>query len=177
MSASEAFDNLTTLVSQATSPSLQLQSESWKRVNPKWSMVVRVFVNMLTNEEVIPRLAAARTVVDLKAVLFVDHYLARVRNIHFKRHIRELLANTQVPLETIETYAALSFAREAIWQEEGLSSIDKHELLYSVEAAAAQLNMEPEALYRNILADEVNAELYICRTEIEKLLSQEVRSG
>ncbi|OQY47806.1 MAG: hypothetical protein B6242_04095 [Anaerolineaceae bacterium 4572_78] len=169
MNMSNNQDNIISLISQTSSPTLKLYQQEWKRVNPKWSMVARVFINMLTNEEVIPRLATATTIENLKAVLFVDHYLTSVKNNQFRNQIRVLLSNDMVPLETIETYAALSFAREAIWMSGEDESINKNTILYSIEAAASQLNLEPEDLYHAILSDEINAELYLSRTEIERL--------
>jgi hypothetical protein len=170
------LDHVITVISHASSPRLHLQREAGERVNPKWSMVARVLVNMLSNTEVIPRLMEAKTTNDLKAILLVDEYLSVVQNRLFKQQIRELLAAPEVPLETIETFAALSFARDAIWQCEEHEPLDENNILYSIEAAAVQLNVEPEELCYGILDGEVTADLYLTRAEIERLICQKTKS-
>jgi hypothetical protein len=171
-----ALDHVITVISHASSPALQFQREDCERMNPKWSMVARVLVNLLSNAEVIPRLVEAKTTNDLKAILFVDEYLSVVKNRLFKQQIQELLAAPEVPLETIETFAALSFARDAIWQCEEHDPLDENNILYSIEAAAAQLNVEPEHLCYGILNGEITADLYLTRTEIERLICQKTKS-
>ena len=174
--SANTLDHVITVISHASSPKLHLQREDAERVNPKWSMVARVLVNMLSNAEVIPRLAKAKTTNDLKAILLVDEYLSVVQNRLFKQQIRELLAAPDVPLEAIETFAALSFARDAIWKCEEHEPLDENNILYSIVAAAAQLNVEPEELCHSILDGEVAADLYLTRTEIERLLCQRTKS-
>ncbi len=171
-----ALDNVITILSHANRPKLRIQREDCERVNPKWSMVARVLVNMLSNAEVISRLMQAETTNDLKAILLVDEYLSVVKNRLFKQQIRELLAAPEVPLETIETFAALSFARDAIWQCGAHEPLDENNILYSIEAAAAQLNVEPEELCHGILDGEVTADLYLTRAEIERLTCQKTKS-
>jgi hypothetical protein len=170
------LDHVITVISRASSPKLQFQREDGERVNPKWSMVARVMVNMLSNAEVVPRLMQAETTNDLKAILFVDEYLSVVKNRLFKQQIRELLAAPEVSLETIETFAALSFARDAIWECEEHEPLDVKNILYSIEAAAAQLNVEPEQLCYGIWGGEVTADLYLTRAEIERLTCQKTKS-
>ena len=80
-----ALDNIIHLISPRGRGPLQLQRDDWRRVNPKWSMVARVFVNLLTDEAVLPRLTQATTAEELKAILFVDHYLAQVHNHCFRQ--------------------------------------------------------------------------------------------
>ena len=164
-----ALDRVTAIISQASPPGLNLQRIESQRINPKWSMVTRVFVNMLSEEEIVPRLMTAQTVAELKAVLFVDHYLSGIRNGRFGQHIRALLTNPDVPLSVIERYAALSFAREAIWQQESQSDSLEEQVLYSVEAAAVQLGLNPEALYQRIASGTVTAHLYLAWTEVVRL--------
>jgi hypothetical protein len=81
-----------------------------------------------------------------------------------------------VSLETIETFAALSFARDAIWECEEREPLDVKNILYSIEAAAAQLNVEPEQLCYGIWDGEVTADLYLTRAEIERLICQKIKS-
>jgi hypothetical protein len=171
-----ALDHVITVISHASSPKLHLQREDCERVNPKWSMVARVMVNLLSNVEVIPRLMEAKTTNDLKAIMFVDEYLSIVKNRLFKQQIRELLAAPEVSFETIETFAALSFARDAIWECEEHKPLDENNILYSIEAAAAQLNVEPEQLCYGIWDGEVTADLYLTRAEIERLICQKTKS-
>lgn len=171
-----ALDHVITVISQASRPKLQLQRDDCVRVNPKWSMVARVLVNMLSNAEVIPRLVEAKTTNDLKAILFVDEYLSLVKNRLVKQQIREMLSAREVPLETIETFAALGFAREAIWQGGEHEPLDENNILYSIEAAAAQLNVEPDELCQGILDGEVKADLYLTRAEIERLICRATSS-
>ena len=171
MSAS-ALDQVITVISRAGRSKLQLEKQDCERVNPKWSMVARVLVNLLSNEEVVPRLAAAKTVDDLKAILFVDEYLALVKNRLYKQQIQELLATPEVTLDVIETFAALSFARDAIWQCTDQEPLDGNNVIYSLEAAAVQLNVEPGELCQDILDGRVNADLYLTRSEIERLICQ-----
>jgi hypothetical protein len=171
-----ALDHVITVISHASRPKLHLQREDCERVNPKWSMVARVMVNMLSNVEVIPRLMRAETTNDLKAILFADEYLSLVKNRLFKQQIQELLATPEVSFETIETFAALSFARDAIWQCEEHEPLDGNNILYSIEAAAAQLNVEPEELCHGIVDGEVTAGLYLTRAEIERLICQKTKS-
>jgi hypothetical protein len=170
------LDHVIAVISHASSPKLHLEREDGERVNPKWSMVARVMVNMLSNVEVIPRLMQAETTNDLKAILFVDEYLSIVKNRLFEQQIRELLAAPEVPFETIETFAALSFARDAIWQSEQHAPLDESNILYSIEAAAAQLNVEPEELCYSIWDGEVTADLYLTRAELERLKCQKTTS-
>lgn len=164
-----ALDRVTAIISRASPPGLNLQRTESQRINPKWSMVTRVFVNMLSEEEIVPRLTTAQTAAELKAVLFVDQYLSRMRNGRFRHHIRTLLANPDVPLSVIEWYAALSFAREAIWQQESQTNSLEEQVLYSVEAAAVQLGLNPEALYQRIAAGNITAHLYLTWTEVVRL--------
>jgi hypothetical protein len=171
-----ALDHVIAVISHASSPKLHLEREDCERVNPKWSMVARVMVNMLSNVEVIPRLIQAETTNDLKAILFVDEYLSIVKSRLFKLQIQELLAAPEVPFETIATFAALSFARGAIWQCEEHEPLDENNILYSIEAAAAQLNVEPEELCYSIWNGEVTADLYLTRAEIERLICQKTKS-
>ncbi|MBP8002258.1 MAG: hypothetical protein KA314_23230 [Chloroflexi bacterium] len=168
-----ALDNIIHLISPRGRGPLQLQRDDWRRVNPKWSMVARVFVNLLTDEAVLPRLTQATTAEELKAILFVDHYLAQVHNHCFRQQIRELLATPTVPLADIVTYAALSFAHEAIWLEGGEAEpLNKEAIVYKLAAAADQLGVSVETLYQAILDDKINAELVLTRTEIERLAAQ-----
>lgn len=164
-----ALDNVIAIISQAESPTLSLSPESRQRVNPKWSMVAHVFVNMLRQDAVIPRLAQARSLDDLKAILFVDHYVSRIRCAIFRQHLQELLANPAVPLAAIESYAALSFAYNAIWPASPTAAVDKDQVLYSVEAAAVQLGLPVEMLLPAIQAGEVTAGIYLTRAEVERL--------
>jgi hypothetical protein len=117
-------------------------------------------------------LVTAQTVAELKAVLFVDHYLSRIKNGSFRQHIQALLANPAVPLAVIEQYAALSFAREAVWQPESQTDSLEEQVLYSVEAAAVQLGLNPEALYQRIAAGTVAAHLYLTWPEVARLLEE-----
>jgi len=167
-----ALDQVISVISKACIPKLQLEKQDCERVNPKWSMVARVLVNLLSNAEVVPRLVAAKTVDDLKAILFVDEYLALVKNRLFKQQIRELLAAPEVSLDIIETFAALSFARDAIWQCRDQEPLDGDNMLYPLEAAATQLNVEPGELCRAIVDGRVRADLYLTRSEITRLVCQ-----
>jgi len=166
------LDQVTAVISQASPPGLTLQQAESQRINPKWSIVTRVFVNMLSEEDIVPRLVTAQTAAELKAVLFVDHYLSRIRNGRFRQHIQALLANPAVPLTVIEQYAALSFAREAIWQPESQTDSLEEQVLYSVEAAAVQLGLNPEILYQHIADGTVAAHLYLTWTEVARLLEE-----
>ncbi len=164
-----ALDNVEALVSAASQPALELQQETWQRINPKWRIVTRILVTMLSQESILSRLALAQTLNDLKAVLFIDHYLSRVRYGRFQEHIQTLLANPDVPLSVIERYAALSFAYEAIWQPEATF---EETPLYSIAAAAVQLGMEPDEIYQDILGGKIQAELYLSCTEVARLLEE-----
>ena len=78
-----------------------------------------------------------------------------------------------MPLADIVTYAALSFAHEAIWLE-GCEAepLNKEAIVYKLAAAADQLGVSVETLYQAILDDKINAELVLTRTEIERLAAQ-----
>lgn len=166
--------NVAWIVSQPQARQLALEEETLSRVNPKFTMVARAFVRLLGSAEVARRLETARTPDDLKALLVVDDYLARVRDPVLKRQIVELLADPAADVGVIATLAALSYARDAYFEDGAEDArADAEHVLYPVEAAAAQLGREPEALYRAIAAGEVEAVLCLTRAEIERLAGQE----
>ncbi len=90
-------------------------------------------------------------------------------------HVRALLSDPSVPILTIETYVALSLARQIVWRAESGGDIAPDELLFPVDFAAEMLGLESDELYRAILADEVQAALLINRHEVERLAAQQRR--
>ena len=59
---------LVNLFTAAAPTSLDMSDDHWQHVNPRWSMVVRVFVNRLENHCVLPRLETSANVDDLGPV-------------------------------------------------------------------------------------------------------------
>lgn len=139
---------------------------AWRRVNPKWLLVARIFVTLIAGEQVLSRLTVARSLADLKALLCVDQHLGRIRDAAVRRRVCELLASPTTPLAVVEGYAALSFARELAWNDEDGGLADR---VCSVQQAAMQLGVRPETLYQAILDEQVAAELMISSREVERL--------
>jgi hypothetical protein len=164
------MDQVVRLVSEASDSSVSLDTTEWGRVNPKWTMVARVFVNMLQNDVVRPRLLQAENVSELKAVLFVDYYLTLIQDNLFHHQVQALLANPTVPLAVIAYYAALSFARDAVWQCTPDMMPDRGQFAYPIAAVAAHTGMDVEMLYRKIASGEIDAELMMPWAEVEQLL-------
>lgn len=159
------IENVEAIVSKASAPRLTIQHEAWQRINPKWRIVARLFVAMLSEEAILPRLATAETIEDLKAILFVDHYLSRMRYGRFRDQIQELLTSPDVSLAVIERYAAFSFLYKAVWEKDAAPNSP----LYSVEAAAVQLGRTCDEIYQAILEEKIEADLYLSWTEIARL--------
>jgi hypothetical protein len=174
--AMNAPANLLDLLAHAAPTSLDMEEVAWQRVDPRWSMVARVFVNRLQNEAVLPRLERAGDADDLKAALLVDYYLSLTRSPQHRQHVRELLAS-DATLADVATYAALSFAQELLWPDDADAPLDKSQLFYLIPEAAAQLGRLPEQLYADILADRVAAQLVISRAELERLLALQAPDG
>jgi hypothetical protein len=171
------FEQAEQIVAQATYSPLDVTREPWKRINPKFSMIARTFISWLRNETVLSRLEHAQTIDDLKALLVVDEYLARVRQLEHRRQIQELVANTQVPLDLIEVYAALTYLQEALLVANEIPVAERveHELdrvVYTAEAAARQLGWNTEELYEAIARDDVRAELCIRLGELLRVRRQ-----
>jgi hypothetical protein len=170
-----SFEQAEQIVAQATYSPLDVTREPWKRINPKFSMIARTFISWLRNETVLSRLEHAQTIDDLKALLVVDEYLARVRQLEHRRQIQELVANTQVPLDLIEVYAALTYLQEALLVANPVAERVEHELdrvVYTAEAAARQLGWNTEELYEAIARDDVRAELCIRLGELLRVRRQ-----
>jgi len=177
MAKESLLTHIAHLVSQAPSGSLDLKREGWKRINPKYSMIARAFISLLSDETVLARLEHAQSIEDLKALLVVDEYLARVRQLEHRRQIQELVANTQVPLDLIEVYAALTYLQEALLVADEIPVAERveHELdrvVYTAEAAARQLGWNTEELYEAIARDDVRAELCIRLGELLRVRRQ-----
>lgn len=171
------FEQAEQIVAQVTYSPLDFTRETWKRINPKFSMIARTFISWLRNETVLARLEHAQTIDDLKALLVVDEYLARVKQLEHRRQIQELLANTQVPLDLIEVYAALTYLQEALLLGDEIPVVERveHELdrvVYTAEAAARQLGWNTEELYEAIARDDVHAELCIRLGELLRVRRQ-----
>lgn len=165
------------IVAQGTYSPLDFTRETWKRINPKFSMIARTFINLLRNETVLSRLGHAQTIDDLKALLVVDEYLARAKQLEHRRQIQELLANPQVPLDLIEVYAALTYLQEALLVDDEIPRAEQieHELdrvVYTAEAAARQLGWNTEELYEAIARDDIRAELCIRLGELLRVRRQ-----
>ena len=167
---------LVNLFTAAAPTSLDMNDDHWQQVNPRWSMVVHVFVNRLENHCVLPRLETSANVDDLKAVLLIDYYLTLLRVPQHRQQVQELLTTT-APIHDIARYAALSLAQELIWPEDRAVTMDKSELRYPAAAAATQIGLLPEELYAEILADRVQAELVVSQAEIERWLATSPDKG
>lgn len=165
------------IVAQVTWSPLDMRRETWKRINPRFSMIARTFISWLRDETVLSRLEHAQTIDDLKALLVVDEYLTRVKQIEQRRQIQELVANPQVPLDLIEVYAALTYLQEALLVADEIPLVERveHELdrvVYTAEAAARQLGWNTEELYEAIARDDVRAELCIRLGELLRVRRQ-----
>lgn len=171
------FEQAEQIVSQVVYSPLDLTREAWKRINPKFSMIARTFISWLRNETVLSRLGHAQTIDDLKALLVVDEYLARVKQLEHRRQIQELVANTQVPLDLIEVYAALTYLQEALLEEQEIPVAEREghlsaRVVYTAEAAARHLGWNTEELYEAIARDEIHAELCIRLEELLRVRRQ-----
>ena len=160
----ESTNRVIALVSRAGTALAPFDDEEITRINPKWTMVARVFISALRNKTVLSRLAAASSVNELKGILFVDAYLSVIRDVATRQHIRDLIADPRVSLQTLMTYMALTYARQNVCVDG-----DAELLYYTIEGAAQQLGCDPATLYRGILAGNTHATLILERTEVERL--------
>lgn len=158
------------LVSQATPPPLNLKGQGWRHVNPKFSMIARTFISLVRDEAVLARLERAQRLEDLKALLVVDEYLARVKHVENRRQIQELLEDPEVGLEMIQAFAALSYLKEAFLQgdEEIIADVkaEAERLVYTAEGAARHLGWHTEEVYDAIARGDIQAALCVRLTEL-----------
>jgi hypothetical protein len=171
----KTLNNLTLLLSQSHAGTLGLEQEEVGWVDPKFTMVARLFVKMLKDEAVVPRLQAAQSVDDLKAILFADDCLSRARNVYLRHHLLELLADPEADTAVIVERIALHHARNVYFDvappDDG---VNPARTLHTVEAAAERLGVETDSLYQSILDGRARAVLCLTQAEVERLA---VRQG
>lgn len=170
----KTLNNLTLLLSQAHAGTLGLEQEEVGWVDPKFTMVARLFVKMLKDEAVVPRLQAAQTVDDLKAILFADDCLSRVRNVYLRHHLLELLADPEADTAAIIGRIALHYAHTAYFDVASPNDgINPARILHTVESAAERLGIEADSVYQSILDGEVQAVLCLTQAEVERLTARQ----
>lgn len=156
------------LADQPAYCSVDLRREDYRHLNPKFSMVARAFINWLRDETVRARLQRVESLEDLKALVVVDDYLAKIKEIESRQQIQELLENPDVPLDVIEMYAALSYLKGALLHaDEGSTAmVEAERLVYTAEATARHLGWNTEEIYDAIARGDIQAELCVRLSEL-----------
>lgn len=164
------LDHAAQVLAQPSYCSLDLRSEDYRYLNPKFSMVARAFISWLRDETVRARLQRVERLEDLKALVVVDDYLAKIKEIESRQQIQELLENPDVPLDVIETYAALSYLKGALLQvnpnNAANAKVEAEHLVYTAEAAARHLGWNTEEVYDAITRGDIQAELCVRISEL-----------
>jgi hypothetical protein len=128
---------------------------------------ITLYFELLTDVTVLKRSLEAENEEELKALLVIDRVLRKLNSSSTKADLKKRIEERQEPLGSVISHAALLFLKENLFA--GGTTSPSDQIVYPIEAAAAQLGCSLHTLARDIRQKQIAADLYISLSQIETI--------